>query len=131
MQPSARVRATVLAALALVSLAGCAGTARERASAPAGGGDARSAQGVDTGADSATGIGVCDAYLERYRRCHAVIGAYRADQIEGRYQALRDKLLERVATPEGADRAAAECRMLADAMDAALEGRACPANADD
>lgn len=126
MQQAARLRAALLVATVIVAATGCAGAPRSTPSAPA-----PDAAAMTQAAGAPTGIRTCDAYLERYRACHAMIGAYRAEQVEDRYQALRDKLMERVGTPEGRERAQAECRMLSEAMDAALEGRACTADAAD
>ncbi|MFC4728203.1 hypothetical protein [Coralloluteibacterium thermophilus] len=111
-----------LALAALVLIAGCAQNARPPAPETA-----VEAPATDAATTGATGVAVCDAYLDRYQACHAVIGAYPAGEIGERYRAMRDNLVRRAADPQTRAQAEDQCRMLSAAMDEALDGRPCGA----
>lgn len=71
------------------------------------------------------GVVACDAYLARYRTCHATIAAVDPDMIDERRARLHGNLLARANDPAQRDGLEAMCEGLQETMDEALDGREC------
>ncbi|MBD8879293.1 hypothetical protein IHE49_02230 [Rhodanobacter sp. 7MK24] len=74
---------------------------------------------------AATGVASCDAYLSSYLACHRAAGIYPTDQLQARYQAMRDTLLQASQSPQARPYLDARCRLLANQMSQNLQGRSC------
>ncbi|WP_243041467.1 hypothetical protein [Dyella sedimenti] len=72
-----------------------------------------------------TGIAACDDYLASYIACHQAAGIYRPDQIEPRYQAMRDSLLRDSQDPNVRPQMSTRCTALATQLREALHGKSC------
>lgn len=71
------------------------------------------------------GVPACDDYLASYRACHTVIGTFKPDVLEKRYDALRDTLVSQSHDPELSPTLEARCNSLIAQRDEALAGRNC------
>ncbi|NII73104.1 hypothetical protein FHW84_001673 [Dyella sp. SG562] len=72
-----------------------------------------------------TGIPACDNYLNTYIACHQAAAIYPADQIEGRYEAMRESLLRDSLDPDIRPQLGNRCTSLANQLHQALHGKAC------
>ncbi|MBD8899737.1 hypothetical protein [Rhodanobacter sp. DHG33] len=72
-----------------------------------------------------TGVASCDAYLSSYLACHRTAGIFPADQLQARYQAMHDTLLQAAQNPQSRPYLDARCRLLASQMSQSLQGRSC------
>ncbi len=72
-----------------------------------------------------TGIPACDNYLATYIACHQVAGIYQPDQIEGRYEAMRESLLRDSLDPDIRPQLGNRCTSLASQLHQALHGKSC------
>jgi hypothetical protein len=105
-----------------------------RATAPAAAPTPSAAAAAPSGRDAAPavadplapiGVVACDAYLARYRSCHATIGAVQPDMIDERRTRLHGNLLARANDPAQRDGLESMCEGLQETMDEALDGREC------
>jgi hypothetical protein len=71
------------------------------------------------------GVPACDDYLASYRACHSVIGTYRPDVLDKRYDQLRATLVSQSHDPELATTLETRCNSLIAQRDEALAGRDC------
>lgn len=74
-----------------------------------------------------TGIQACDDYLASYMACHQAAGIYAPDQIEGRYEAMRNSLLKDSLDPTIRPQLERRCTSLSGQLHQALHGKACAA----
>lgn len=74
-----------------------------------------------------TGIPACDSYLGRYVACHQAAGTYSQDTLQAHYQTMRDTLLQEAGDPGVRPYLANRCLVLAQQMQASLQGRTCTA----
>jgi len=74
-----------------------------------------------------TGVPACDNYLNTYIACHQAAGIYPADQIEGRYEAMRQSLLRDSLDPDIRPQLGNRCTSLANQLHQALHGKSCAA----
>lgn len=74
-----------------------------------------------------TGVQACDDYLASYMACHQAAGIYAPDQIEGRYEAMRNSLLKDSLDPTIRPQLERRCTSLASQPHQALHGKACAA----
>ncbi|SFS01833.1 hypothetical protein SAMN05216570_1566 [Dyella sp. OK004] len=74
-----------------------------------------------------TGVQACDDYLASYMACHQAAGIYAPDQIEGRYEAMRNSLLKDSLDPTIRPQLERRCTSLASQLHQALHGKACAA----
>lgn len=72
-----------------------------------------------------TGVPACDNYLATYIACHQVAGIYQPDQIEGRYEAMRESLLRDSLDPDIRPQLGNRCTSLANQLHQALHGKSC------
>ncbi|MGO4701510.1 hypothetical protein [Dyella sp. 2RAB6] len=72
-----------------------------------------------------TGIPACDNYLNTYIACHQAAAIYPPDQIEGRYEAMRESLLRDSLDPDIRPQLGNRCTSLANQLHQALHGKAC------
>jgi hypothetical protein len=72
-----------------------------------------------------TGIAACDDYLASYRACHRAAGIFTPDQIEPRYQEMRQSLLRDAQDPNIRPQLALRCNSLARSLRQALHGKSC------
>ena len=72
-----------------------------------------------------TGVPACDNYLNSYIACHQAAGIYQPDQIEGRYEAMRDSLLRDSLDPDIRPQLGNRCTSLANQLHQALHGKSC------
>lgn len=72
-----------------------------------------------------TGVPACDNYLATYVACHQVAGIYQPDQIEGRYEAMRESLLRDSLDPDIRPQLGNRCTSLASQLHQALHGKSC------
>lgn len=72
-----------------------------------------------------TGIPACDNYLSTYIACHQAAGIYQPDQIEGRYEAMRESLLRDSLDPDIRPQLGNRCTSLANQLHQALHGKSC------
>lgn len=76
-------------------------------------------------AASVTGVPSCDAYLASYVACHRAAGIFPPDQLESRFQTMRNSLLDAAHDPQSRRYLDARCRVLATQLAQALHGRTC------
>jgi hypothetical protein len=74
---------------------------------------------------SSTGIAACDEYLASYKSCHLAAGVFARDQIEPRYEMMRDSLLRQSQDPDMRDQLQNRCTSLASQLKDALHGKSC------
>lgn len=74
-----------------------------------------------------TGVPACDDYLASYVACHRAAAIYKADEIQGRYEAMRTNLLRDSRDPKIRPNLAARCSSLASQLRQALHGKSCQA----
>ncbi|HET6555066.1 MAG TPA: hypothetical protein VFG49_16195 [Dyella sp.] len=72
-----------------------------------------------------TGIQACDDYLASYVACHRAAAIYPQDQIEGRYETMRETLLRDSQDPNVRPELSARCNSLALSLRQALHGKSC------
>lgn len=72
-----------------------------------------------------TGIPACDNYLSSYMACHQAAAIYPPDQIEGRYEAMRESLLRDSMNPDIRPQLGNRCTSLANQLHQALHGKSC------
>ena len=72
-----------------------------------------------------TGIPACDNYLSSYIACHQAAAIYAPDQIEGRYEAMRESLLRDSMDPDIRPQLGNRCTSLANQLHQALHGKSC------
>ena len=72
-----------------------------------------------------TGVPACDNYLATYIACHQAAGIYPPDQIEGRYEAMREGLLRDSLDPDIRPQLGNRCTSLANQLHQALHGKSC------
>lgn len=72
-----------------------------------------------------TGIPACDNYLATYIACHQAASIYPPDQIEGRYEAMRESLLRDSLNPDIRPQLGNRCTSLANTLHQALHGKSC------
>ena len=89
-----------------------AGTSTETAPAPPG---------------EIVGVAFCDQYLSTYKACHRAAGIYPADQIDSRYDAMRNSLLRDARDPAKRSTLDNRCRALSKLLTDALHGKSCNA----
>ena len=74
---------------------------------------------------SSTGIAACDEYLASYKSCHLAAGVFARDQIEPRYEMMRESLLRQSQDPDMRDQLPNRCESLASQLKDALHGKSC------
>jgi hypothetical protein len=74
---------------------------------------------------SSTGIAACDEYLASYKSCHLAAGIFARDQIEPRYEMMRESLLRQSQDPDMRDQLPNRCTSLANQLKDALHGKSC------
>jgi hypothetical protein len=74
---------------------------------------------------SSTGIAACDEYLASYKSCHLAAGVFARDQIEPRYEMMRESLLRQSQDPDMRDQLQNRCTSLASQLKDALHGKSC------
>ncbi|MGA7438581.1 MAG: hypothetical protein WBW32_10710 [Luteibacter sp.] len=72
-----------------------------------------------------TGIAACDEYLASYKSCHLAAGVFAKDQIEPRYEMMRESLLRQSQDPDMRDQLQNRCTSLASQLKDALHGKTC------
>ena len=72
-----------------------------------------------------TGIASCDDYLSSYLACHRAANIYASDQLQSRYEAMRNSLLRDSQNPDIRPQLAARCNSLASQLRQALHGKSC------
>lgn len=72
-----------------------------------------------------TGIAACDDYLASYRACHRAAQIYPPDQIQMRYEMMRNSLLKDSLDPNIRPQLAERCNALAGSLRQALHGKSC------
>ncbi|HJU09211.1 MAG TPA: hypothetical protein VJ727_12105 [Rhodanobacteraceae bacterium] len=73
------------------------------------------------------GVASCDQYLSTYKACHRAAGIYPPDQIDARYEAMRDGLLRDARDPAKRATLDNRCRALSKLLTDALHGKSCNA----
>ena len=73
------------------------------------------------------GVVSCDQYLSTYKACHRAAGIYPPDQIDSRYEAMRNGLLRDAADPAKRPILDQRCRALSKLLTDALHGKSCDA----
>jgi hypothetical protein len=74
---------------------------------------------------NSTGIAACDEYLASYKSCHLAAGIFARDQIEPRYEMMRESLLRQSQDPDMRDQLQSRCVSLASQLKDALHGKTC------
>lgn len=74
-----------------------------------------------------TGIPACDDYLSSYIACHRAANVFPPDQLQQRYEMMRNTLLRDSQNPETRPFEAKRCNALAAALHDALHGKSCDA----
>lgn len=74
-----------------------------------------------------TGIPACDAYLSTYVACHRAAHIFAPDQLQGRYETMRDSLLRDSQDPDIRPQLANRCESLQQSLHEALHGKSCDA----
>lgn len=74
---------------------------------------------------NSTGIAACDEYLASYKSCHLAAGVFARDQIEPRYEMMRESLLRQSQDPDMRDQLPNRCVSLATQLKDALHGKSC------
>jgi len=72
-----------------------------------------------------TGVPSCDNYLATYIACHQAAAIYAPDQIEGRYEEMRNTLLRDSVDPSARPQLDRRCTSLASQLHQALHGKSC------
>ncbi|MGH8211647.1 MAG: hypothetical protein ACREPP_00280 [Rhodanobacteraceae bacterium] len=73
------------------------------------------------------GVASCDQYLSTYKACHRAAGIYPPDQIDSRYEAMRNSLLRDERDPAKRPTLDPRCRALSKLLTDALHGKSCNA----
>ncbi|MEO7148851.1 MAG: hypothetical protein ABIY40_02795 [Rhodanobacteraceae bacterium] len=79
------------------------------------------------GPSDMVGVASCDQYLSTYKACHRAAGIYAPDQIDARYDTMRDTLLRDSKDPAKRVTLDGRCRSLAKGLTDALHGKSCDA----
>ena len=76
-----------------------------------------------------TGIPACDNYLSSYLVCHRAAGIFSTppNQLQDRYQAMRNSLLQSAQDQQVRPQLAKRCIVLANQLHDALHGKSCDA----
>ncbi|WP_266171784.1 hypothetical protein [Dyella subtropica] len=98
-----------------------------RPSSATGGKSRPATQTAEPALPDKTGIQACDDYLASYMACHRAAGIYAPDQIEGRYEMMRESLLKDSLNPDIRPQLGSRCTSLASQLHQALHGKACAA----
>lgn len=85
------------------------------------------AETAPTPLPSRTGIPVCDAYLSTYIACHRAANIFAPDQLQSRYETMRDSLLRDSQDPDIRPQLANRCESLQQSLHEALHGKSCDA----
>jgi hypothetical protein len=72
-----------------------------------------------------TGVPSCDAYLASYLACHRAAATFPADQLQARYQAMRDGLQQASRDPRTRPYLDARCQLLSSQLQQGLRSRPC------
>lgn len=72
-----------------------------------------------------TGIPACDAYLSSYLACHRAARIYSAEQLQPRFQQMREILLRESLDPNVRPELAGRCEALTHELRQALHGQPC------
>lgn len=80
-----------------------------------------------TGPSDMVGVASCDQYLSTYKTCHRAAGIYAPDQIDARYEMMRDTLMRDSKDPAKRATLDERCRSLAKQLTDALHGKSCNA----
>lgn len=80
---------------------------------------------VEPSLPSSTGIPACDDYLASYVACHRAANIFPPDQVEPRYQTMRDTLLRDSEDPTARPQLQARCTSLSSTLREALHGKSC------
>lgn len=107
-----------LIAVGALLLAGCSRQPVRHGVAP-------SATGGATALPNSTGIAICDDYLASYLACHRAAGIFSPNQLQNRYEAMRESLLRDSQDPQVRPQLANRCNMLASQLRDVLHGRSC------
>ena len=117
--PTTIPRLALLALGSSLILSACAGTPnRGTGTAPAG-------VHPEAATAASTGIDSCDAYLSSYLACHRSAQIYPSDQLDSRYQAMRDSLQQQAQDPAIRPQLGERCRLLSTQLQTALAGKSC------
>lgn len=73
------------------------------------------------------GVAACDQYLSTYKACHRAAGIYASDQIDARYDMMRNTLMRDSKDPAKRASLDERCRALAKQLTDALHGKSCNA----
>ncbi len=73
------------------------------------------------------GVASCDQYLSTYKACHRAAGIYPPDQIDARYEAMRNSLLRDAHDPAKRMMLDQRCHALAKLLSDSLHGKSCNA----
>ncbi|MEO6799477.1 MAG: hypothetical protein ABI178_06035 [Rhodanobacter sp.] len=82
----------------------------------------------DENASDRTGIAACDDYLSSYLACHRAAQIFAPDQLQSRYEAMRNSLLRDSKNPDIRPQLAERCNSLARSLRQALHGKSCEAS---
>lgn len=74
---------------------------------------------------ASTGIAACDDYLSSYLACHRAARIYPPEQLDSRYQNMRDSLLQQAQDPAVRPQLAERCKQLTAQLQTALAGKSC------
>jgi hypothetical protein len=73
------------------------------------------------------GVASCDQYLSTYKACHRAAGIFAPDQVEARYELMRNSLLRDARDPLKHVTLDRRCRALSSQLQEALHGKSCNA----
>lgn len=73
------------------------------------------------------GVASCDQYLSTYKACHRAAGIFAPDQIEARYEMMRNSLLRDARDPAKRPALDGRCRALSSQLHESLHGKSCNA----
>lgn len=77
--------------------------------------------------DQMVGVAACDQYLSTYKACHRAAHIFAPDQIDARYDMMRNSLLRDSQDPAKRASLDQRCRALANQLTDALHGKSCNA----
>lgn len=130
-------RLILAAAIASLALIGCTSKPATRATAAAANPEPASAAASRTAhrqrlpatrLPDRTGIAACDDYLSSYIACHRAAAIFPPDQLQSRYQTMRNSLLRDSLDPDMRPQLASRCNSLATQLRQALHGKSCDVN---
>lgn len=73
------------------------------------------------------GVASCDQYLSTYKACHRAAGIFAPDQLEARYELMRDSLRRDARDPVKRAALDQRCSALSRQLQQALHGNSCDA----